>query len=159
MSVSPSFWQGPNAQNVSFENWWPIYIINSVDNTKVPCYTLPPTQHYSFFTNLPPFMSIVWLLVHKLCLSSHFRISSCSQLYIYQGMDVHEKFGLKINRGRGHPVMFVTIDICTQSIHTQNWTICWLIHIHLIQWQLKLRGLLRKPQINPHQIKSFTLKQ
>ena len=30
---------------------WPIYDINSVDNTKLPCYTLPPTQHHSFFTS------------------------------------------------------------------------------------------------------------
>ena len=34
---------------------WPIYIINSVNNTKfIPCYTLPLTQHHSFFRNLPP---------------------------------------------------------------------------------------------------------
>ena len=32
---------------------WPIYDINSVDNTKLPCYTLTPTQHHSFFRNLP----------------------------------------------------------------------------------------------------------
>ena len=32
---------------------WPIYFINSNDNTKLPCYTLPPTQHHSFFRNLP----------------------------------------------------------------------------------------------------------
>ena len=28
--------------------------INSVDNTKLPCYTLPPMQHHNFFRNLPP---------------------------------------------------------------------------------------------------------
>ena len=28
---------------------------NLVDNSKLPCYTLPPTQHNSFFRNLPPF--------------------------------------------------------------------------------------------------------
>ena len=35
---------------------WLIYVINSVDNTKLPYYpvTLPPTQHHSFFRNLPP---------------------------------------------------------------------------------------------------------
>ena len=33
--------------------WWPIYIINSVDNTKLPCYTLQVTQQHSF-RNLPP---------------------------------------------------------------------------------------------------------
>ena len=32
--------------------WWPIYIINSVDNTKLPCYTLQVTQQHSF-RNLP----------------------------------------------------------------------------------------------------------
>ena len=32
----------------------PIYVINWVDNSKLPCYTLPPTQHHSFFSNLPP---------------------------------------------------------------------------------------------------------
>ena len=31
---------------------WPIYIINSVNNTKLPCYTLPLMQHHSFFRNL-----------------------------------------------------------------------------------------------------------
>ena len=33
---------------------WPIYIINSVNNTKLPCYTLPLMQHQNFFRNLPP---------------------------------------------------------------------------------------------------------
>ena len=32
---------------------WSIYVIGSVDNTKLPCYTLPPTQHHSFLRNLP----------------------------------------------------------------------------------------------------------
>ena len=32
---------------------WPIYIINSVNNTKLPCYTLPLMQHHSFSRNLP----------------------------------------------------------------------------------------------------------
>ena len=32
---------------------WPIYIINSVNNTKLPCYALPLMQHHSFFRNLP----------------------------------------------------------------------------------------------------------
>ena len=31
----------------------PIYIINSFDNTKLPCYSPPLMQHYSFFWNLP----------------------------------------------------------------------------------------------------------
>ena len=32
---------------------WPIYIVNLVDYTKSPYYTRPPTQHHSFFPNLP----------------------------------------------------------------------------------------------------------
>ena len=31
-----------------------IYVINSDDNTKLPCYTLPLMQHQSLFGNLPP---------------------------------------------------------------------------------------------------------
>ena len=31
-----------------------LHFINSVDNTKLPCYTPPLTQHHSFFRNLPP---------------------------------------------------------------------------------------------------------
>ena len=34
--------------------WWPIYIINSVDNTELPCFTLPQTQYHNFFRNFPP---------------------------------------------------------------------------------------------------------
>ena len=36
----------------------PINLFNSIDKTKFPYYTLPPTQHYSFFGNLPPLF--VW---------------------------------------------------------------------------------------------------
>ena len=31
-----------------------MYIINSVDKTKLSSYTPQPTQHHSFFRNLPP---------------------------------------------------------------------------------------------------------
>ena len=37
---------------------WTIYVINLVENTKLPCYTLPPTQHHCFFRNVPP-LSII----------------------------------------------------------------------------------------------------
>ena len=39
---------------------WPIYVINSVDNTKLPSYTLLPTQHHRFFRNLPPWYPKHW---------------------------------------------------------------------------------------------------
>ena len=34
-----------------------MYVINSVDNAELPCYTLPPTQHHTFFRKLPLFSS------------------------------------------------------------------------------------------------------
>ena len=30
---------------------WPFYVINTVDNTKLPFYTLQPMQHHGFFRN------------------------------------------------------------------------------------------------------------
>ena len=33
---------------------WPINVINSVDKTKMSCYTPLLMQHHSFFRNLPP---------------------------------------------------------------------------------------------------------
>ena len=33
---------------------WPVFVVNSGDNTKLNCYTLPPMLHHSFFRNLPP---------------------------------------------------------------------------------------------------------
>ena len=38
--------------------WWLIYISNSVDETKIIVYALPPSQHHSFFRNLFPFVEI-----------------------------------------------------------------------------------------------------
>ena len=35
-----------------------IPFINSFDNIKLPCYTLPPTQQLSFFRNLPPLLNL-----------------------------------------------------------------------------------------------------
>ena len=32
-------------------DFWPFYVINSVDNAKLPFYTLPPMQHHGFFRN------------------------------------------------------------------------------------------------------------
>ena len=36
----------------------PSYVYNPVDNSKLPCYTLPTTQPHSFFRNLPLYSSI-----------------------------------------------------------------------------------------------------
>ena len=52
--------------------------INLVDNTKLLCYTLPLTQHLSFFTNLPPLLNkrfFIWrkpVSYHIWTLKEHF---------------------------------------------------------------------------------------
>ena len=40
------------------------YVINSVDSTKLPYYTLPQTQHDGFLRNLPSFIHIFYLLLN-----------------------------------------------------------------------------------------------
>ena len=67
---------------------WPIYIINSVNNIKLPCYTLPLMQHHSFFRNLPRLpaqqSSTQHVQVEKNfpCFNQFFRILS---LFLYTG--------------------------------------------------------------------------
>ena len=34
---------------------------NQLDNTKLPCYTLPRMQHHNFFQNLPPLFLLCYL--------------------------------------------------------------------------------------------------
>ena len=60
----PSLWIRANAQNVSCRNslWWPVYTINSVNLTKIPCYTPPLIKLHSFFRNVPHLWLINWLI-------------------------------------------------------------------------------------------------
>ena len=55
---------------------WPSYVINSVDNTKLPRYTHPLTQHHIFFRNLAPCYA-VW------CATSRVFFLESNQLYKY----------------------------------------------------------------------------
>ena len=52
-----SLWRRANARNVIFKTLYKdlFHVINSCDIAKLPCYTLPPTQHHSFFREFPPF--------------------------------------------------------------------------------------------------------
>ena len=62
-----SLWQSANTWSVMFENLQGgqfNYVINSVDSTKLPCYTLPQTQHHGFLRNLPSFIHIFYLLLN-----------------------------------------------------------------------------------------------
>ena len=59
-----------NARNVSFRISlrWTIHIINPVDKTISYLVILPPTQHHSFFRNLPPLSKrLVQFSVHNFC--------------------------------------------------------------------------------------------
>ena len=60
----PSLWIRAKAQNVSCRNslQWPVYIINSVNLTKLLCYTPPLIQLHSFFRNVPHLWLINWLI-------------------------------------------------------------------------------------------------
>ena len=59
-----------NARNFNSSRW-PIYIINSVDKTKLACYTSPPTQYNSFIKNLAALRHLNWLKINSVlfCLS------------------------------------------------------------------------------------------
>ena len=46
VSLSSERWRGANTRN---SLCWPIYVINSADNTKLPCYIISPTPRHSFF--------------------------------------------------------------------------------------------------------------
>ena len=73
-----SLWRRANAWNFSLKNPQsrrPIYIINSVNKTRLFCKNLPPTQHHSFLrTELivpsPSFLSGVFALFNNLTLSA-----------------------------------------------------------------------------------------
>ena len=49
---SSNFISPPQCKYVNF-HISKFFIINSVDNTKLPCYTVPPMQPHSFFKNFP----------------------------------------------------------------------------------------------------------
>ena len=62
---------------------WPSYIINSVDKSKLSCYTPPPTQHHRFFSKFPPFWikislvssKMVWCTLNILSRECHYVLS------------------------------------------------------------------------------------
>ena len=55
---------------------WPIYIINSVDKTKLLYTTSPPTQHHSFFRHYPLHSFVVQIKVRlngfNICFNVHY---------------------------------------------------------------------------------------
>ena len=54
---------------------------NSVDSTKLPCYTLSPTQHHSFFRNLPPSIDVVQLSTRETSIFEVLHLRSCFFLF------------------------------------------------------------------------------
>ena len=64
-------WRSANAhRRVWNSSRWPVYVINSVDKSKLPCYILPPTRYHSFFRNLPPLFIQLTCWTNKLAIRS-----------------------------------------------------------------------------------------
>ena len=59
LALCQSLWRRAEAQNVSFSTLYGGQSTLSTQSIilKLPCYTLPPTQHHSFFRNLPPLLT------------------------------------------------------------------------------------------------------
>ena len=57
---------------------WPIYVINLVDNSKLPFHTLPPTQHHSL--SLETYPLYTFEVVSKLCRVHKIRMSKTAPL-------------------------------------------------------------------------------
>ena len=78
LALRQTEWQRANAQTTALELFrWRICIINLFGKTKLPCYTFPPTQRYSFFGNLPP--SLLWFRVETVV----WRCDSCLSSRLY----------------------------------------------------------------------------
>ena len=53
-------WQRANARNISFETLGgQLTLTTQFIKPKLTCYIPPPTQHHSFYRNLPPFATII----------------------------------------------------------------------------------------------------
>ena len=66
--------------------------LNLINDTKLPFYTLPLTQHHSSFRNLPSLFICCWSA--STCNLCHLNLRICSCLAcIYRVMDARRKFG------------------------------------------------------------------
>ena len=98
--------------NLSASNslWWPIYVINSVDNTKLPCCTLPPMQHHNFYRNSSPLFT--------------------SQLYLAA---LRQPIGLYKNSSFAEflPVQFEVCTTTSRAWHAKHYAIIYPLYISL----------------------------
>ena len=85
-----------------------------VDNTKLPCHTLPLTQHDSYFRNLPPLL----ICVNVICTSSLCLFRYCSNM-LYLSLAFCTKFTNKglsyMANGKGcHKIVHLDLSGCEQ---------------------------------------------
>ena len=85
-----------------------------VDNTELPCYTLPLTQHHSYFRNFPPLL----IFVNVKCTSSLCLFRYCSNM-LYLSLAFCTKFTNKglsyMANGKGcHKIVHLDLSGCEQ---------------------------------------------
>ena len=85
-----------------------------VDNTKLPCYTFPPTQHDSYFRHFPPLL----ICVNVICTSSLCLFRYCSNM-LYLSLAFCTKFTNKglsyMANGKGcHKIVHLDLSGCEQ---------------------------------------------
>ena len=85
-----------------------------VDNTKLPCYTFPLTQHDSYFRNFPPLL----ICVNVICTSSLCLFRYCSNM-LYLSLAFCTKFTNKglsyMANGKGcHKIVHLDLSGCEQ---------------------------------------------
>ena len=85
-----------------------------VDNTKLPCHTLPLTQHHSYFRNFPPLL----IFVNVICTFSLCLFRYCSNM-LYLSLAFCTKFTNKglsyMANGKGcHKIVHLDLSGCEQ---------------------------------------------
>ena len=85
-----------------------------VDNTKLPCHTLPQTQHHSYFRNFPPLL----ICVNVICTFSLCLFRYCSNM-LYLSLAFCTKFTNKglsyMANGKGcHKIVHLDLSGCEQ---------------------------------------------
>ena len=106
-----------NAQNVSCRNSlrWPVYIINSVNLTKLPCYTPPLIQLHSFFRNVPHLWLINWLIDYLTDWPLIDWLIDCLNLYMFVINLIHHGKSVCMVHVFMHPLVWVRNLTC--SLH------------------------------------------
>ena len=122
--------------------WWPIYVINSIDNTKLPCCTLPPTQHHSFFRNLPPlFISQGCIGIGDCCNEAYLPVCNNNKgsCFLSAGdEDISTVDSATLKQAYAGLVTMILEAIkmdCDSSSIRLTWTFSNIITYHVVRWK------------------------